>query len=38
VFDSGWDVALKVQHFSNGAIKHPNPGANLAVIKVGHSF
>jgi len=38
VFDNGWDLALKVQHFSNGAIKHPNPGANLAVIKLGHSF
>ncbi len=38
VFDSGWDVSLKAQHFSNGGIKHPNPGANLAVLKVGHSF
>ncbi|GGC80240.1 acyloxyacyl hydrolase [Undibacterium terreum] len=38
VFNNGWDVALKAQHFSNGGIKHPNPGANLAVLKVGHSF
>jgi lipid A 3-O-deacylase len=38
VFNNGWDIALKAQHFSNGAIKHPNPGANLAVIKIAHSF
>ncbi|MEB0138280.1 MULTISPECIES: acyloxyacyl hydrolase [unclassified Undibacterium] len=38
VLNSGWDIGLKIQHFSNGAIKHPNPGANLAVIKVGRSF
>ena len=38
VFDNGWDLGLKVQHFSNGAIKHPNPGANLAVIRLAHPF
>jgi len=38
VFDNGWDLALKAQHFSNGAIKHPNPGVNLAVLKLGHAF
>lgn len=29
---SKWSVGLKVQHYSNGAIKHPNPGANFAVL------
>jgi hypothetical protein len=38
VTQDGWDIALKAQHFSNGAIKHPNPGMNMAVLKVAHSF
>ena len=38
VFDSGLDVGLKVQHFSNGAIKRPNPGANVAVVRVAYPF
>jgi hypothetical protein len=38
VFANGLDVGLKVQHFSNGAIKHPNPGANLAVVRVAYPF
>ncbi|MBC3885541.1 acyloxyacyl hydrolase [Undibacterium griseum] len=38
VFQNGLDLSLKVQHFSNGAIKHPNPGANLAVLKAGFPF
>ena len=29
-----WSVGLKLQHFSNGAIKHPNPGANFAALGV----
>ena len=27
-----WSVGMKLQHYSNGAIKHPNPGANFAVL------
>lgn len=27
-----WSVGIKLQHYSNGAIKHPNPGANFAVL------
>ena len=38
VLDNGLDVGLKVQHFSNGAIKHPNPGANVAVVRVAYPF
>jgi hypothetical protein len=38
VTQDGWDIALKAQHFSNGAIKHPNPGMNMAVLKIGHAF
>lgn len=38
VFTSKWDVALKVQHFSNGGIKKPNSGANFAVLKAGYRF
>ncbi|WP_374518534.1 acyloxyacyl hydrolase, partial [Undibacterium squillarum] len=34
MFDNGLDLGLKVQHFSNGAIKRPNPGANVAVVRV----
>jgi hypothetical protein len=29
-----WSVGIKLQHFSNGGIKHPNPGANFAVFGV----
>jgi len=29
-----WSFGIKLQHFSNGAIKHPNPGANFAVFGV----
>lgn len=38
VTDNGLDFALKVQHFSNGAIKHPNPGANFVVIKMAYKY
>lgn len=38
VLSNGWDIGLKIQHFSNGGIKHPNPGANFAVLKAGYAF
>jgi lipid A 3-O-deacylase len=38
VMNSGWDVGMKIQHFSNGGIKHPNPGANFVVLKTAHTF
>jgi len=34
----GWDIALKIQHFSNGGIKHPNPGANFLVLKIRKAY
>lgn len=38
VTNDGWDISLKIQHFSNGSIKHPNPGVNFAVLKAGYKF
>jgi lipid A 3-O-deacylase len=38
VTNGGLDLAIKVQHFSNGGIKHPNSGVNLAIAKVGYKF
>jgi hypothetical protein len=38
VFQSNVDVGLKIQHFSNGGIKNPNPGVNVAVIRVSYPF
>lgn len=38
VFDNKWDVALKLQHFSNASIKEPNDGVNFVVLKVGRAF
>jgi hypothetical protein len=33
-FVGGWDVSVKLQHFSNGGIKHPNGGANYLILRV----
>jgi lipid A 3-O-deacylase len=38
VFESGLDVGVKFQHFSNGGIKHPNNGVNFAVLRVAYPF
>ena len=38
VTNNGWDLALKAQHYSNGAVKHPNPGVNFFVLKAAYSF
>ena len=35
---NGLDLALKITHFSNGSIKQPNNGVNLAIAKVGWKF
>lgn len=32
VFSNNLDIGLKIQHFSNGSIKQPNPGVNFAVL------
>jgi lipid A 3-O-deacylase len=36
VTEGGLDIALKLQHYSNGAIKRPNPGANFVVLKLAY--
>ncbi|WP_025916337.1 acyloxyacyl hydrolase [Herminiimonas sp. CN] len=38
VFSNKLDLGLKVQHFSNGGIKHPNSGANFAVLSAKMIF
>ncbi|MFZ6775118.1 acyloxyacyl hydrolase, partial [Undibacterium sp. SXout7W] len=38
VLNNGWDLSFKIQHYSNGGVKHPNPGGNFAVIKAGMAF
>jgi lipid A 3-O-deacylase len=38
VFQNNADLGLKIQHFSNGGIKHPNNGVNFAVIRLGYPF
>ena len=38
VFQNNWEVALKLQHFSNGSIKKPNSGANFVEMKVAYHF
>lgn len=38
VFANGWEAGVKLQHFSNGGIKHPNSGVNFAVIKLSKPF
>lgn len=37
-FSGGWNVGLKLQHFSNGGIEHPNSGVNFAVVSVSKRF
>jgi lipid A 3-O-deacylase len=32
------EVALRFEHFSNGAIKHPNPGENFVQLRYAHRF
>jgi len=38
VFQNKWDVGVRVQHYSNGGIKHPNGGVNLALLRVAYKF
>ena len=36
VFNNKIDIGLKVQHFSNGSIKKPNPGENFVVLRASY--
>ena len=38
VFRNGVDVAVKIQHHSNGGFRRPNDGANFVVFKTGIPF
>lgn len=38
VFENNLDLALKIQHFSNGGMKNPNDGVNFAVVRVSYPF
>lgn len=38
VFANTLDLGLKIQHFSNGGIKHPNNGVNFAIISAKMAF
>jgi len=38
VFNKNWEVALKMQHFSNGSIKKPNSGVDYGVLKLAYRF
>ncbi len=38
VFNNGWEVGMKIQHFSNGGIKKPNSGVNFLLVKLARPF
>lgn len=38
VFDNKWEVAMKIQHFSNGGYKKPNTGVNFINLKASYQF
>jgi lipid A 3-O-deacylase len=37
-FGQGWEASAKLQHFSNGGVKHPNGGANFLIVRVAKQF
>jgi hypothetical protein len=38
VLDNKWDMSARIQHYSNGGIKHPNSGVNWFVLKAAYRF
>lgn len=38
VLDNNWELGAKIQHYSNGGIKHPNSGVNWLVMKASYRF
>jgi len=38
VFDNKWEVAAKLQHYSNGGIKKPNSGVDYFVVKASYRY
>jgi lipid A 3-O-deacylase len=38
VLNNKWDFSGRIQHYSNGGIKHPNSGVNLFIVKAAYRF
>ena len=38
VFDNKWEIGARLQHYSNGGIKHPNGGVNLFMLKAAYHY
>jgi hypothetical protein len=38
VFPNKWELGLRLQHYSNGGIKHPNGGVNLLLLKASYHY
>ena len=38
VFANKWEIGARVQHYSNGGIKHPNGGVNLFTLKAAYHY
>lgn len=38
VFDNKWELGAKIQHYSNGGIKHPNSGVNWFVVRASYHY
>lgn len=38
VFQNGFDVGVRLQHYSNGGYKEPNNGVNYAILRVAKHF
>ena len=38
VFANKWEIGARLQHYSNGGIKHPNGGVNLFMLKAAYHY
>jgi hypothetical protein len=38
VFANKWELGARLQHYSNGGIKHPNGGVNLFMLKAAYHY
>jgi lipid A 3-O-deacylase len=38
VLENKWDLGVRLQHYSNGGIKHPNSGVNLLMLRAVRPF
>jgi lipid A 3-O-deacylase len=37
-FSNKWDLSARLQHYSNGGIKHPNGGVNLLFVRASYHY